>query len=116
VHSVRWPKTRFRSNRSCRSATVAMVRSGPQNTAVSFVGVGRDFQDDAFTGGSLVWTSSIDGQIGVGRRGPVSTFDISQRLADSHRLIAVAGNSPDIRSQRPAIRNHGIGETVELLD
>lgn len=36
------------------------------NGAVPFVGVARDLEDGALTGGSLVWTSSIDGQIGTG--------------------------------------------------
>lgn len=38
----------------------------PAASAIPFVGVGRDFEDGALTGTSLVWTSSIDGMIGTG--------------------------------------------------
>lgn len=35
-------------------------------SSIPFVGVGRDFEDGMLTGGSLVWTSSLDGMIGTG--------------------------------------------------
>jgi len=41
-------------------------RSFAQGTPVSFAGSGQDPEDGTLTGGSLVWTSSIDGQIGTG--------------------------------------------------
>ena len=62
------------------SATVTVVSKSPvakinhpgdgetrsASTAVPFVGVARDKEDGALTGASLVWTSSLDGQIGTG--------------------------------------------------
>ncbi len=36
------------------------------NTPVPFVGVARDKEDGTLSGGSLVWTSSLDGMIGTG--------------------------------------------------
>jgi hypothetical protein len=36
------------------------------NGAVPFVGLARDLEDGSLTGGSLVWTSNLDGQIGTG--------------------------------------------------
>lgn len=38
----------------------------PSSMMIPFVGVGRDFEDGALSGASLVWTSSIDGMIGTG--------------------------------------------------
>ena len=36
------------------------------STNIPFSGTGRDFEDGALTGAALVWTSSLDGQIGTG--------------------------------------------------
>jgi chitinase len=38
----------------------------PASDPVPFTGVGRDLEDGPLTGGALVWTSSLDGQIGTG--------------------------------------------------
>ncbi len=38
----------------------------PQGASVAFLGSAADFEDGVLTGGSLMWTSSIDGQLGTG--------------------------------------------------
>lgn len=37
-----------------------------EGATISFSGTGIDFEENTLTGGALVWTSSIDGQIGTG--------------------------------------------------
>ncbi len=36
------------------------------NASIPFIGVGTDAEDGALTGSALVWTSSLEGQIGTG--------------------------------------------------
>jgi hypothetical protein len=59
--------------------------SFPQGTSVSFAGTGQDPEDGALTGGSLVWTSSINGQIGTG-----TSFSTSSLSVGTHTITLTA--------------------------
>src|SRR6185369_3979186 len=64
-------------------------------TSVSFSGAGNDPEDGALSGGALVWTSSIDGQIGTGTSVATSalsagTHTIALTSKDSHGAAGVA--------------------------
>ena len=52
-----------------------------QGTSVTFSGTGTDPEDGTLAGGSLVWTSSIDGAIGTG-----ATFAKSNLSAGTHTI------------------------------
>ena len=61
------------------TATITAPPNGSsfaQGASVSFAGSGQDPEDGALTGGSLVWTSSIDGQIGTGTGFSTSTLSV----------------------------------------
>jgi hypothetical protein len=66
------------------------------NGAVPFVGVARDLEDGALTGGSLVWTSSIDGQIGTGE-----TFN--QTLSQGVHTITLTATDADSNTDSVSI-------------
>jgi hypothetical protein len=51
------------------------------NTSVPFVGRGRDPMCNAITGSNLVWTDSIEGQIGTGE-----TFNHSFTMTGTHTV------------------------------
>lgn len=59
----------------------------PASAAVPFVGVARDKEDGTLSGASLVWTSSLDGQIGTGQ-----TFS-KQLSAGVHTITLTATDS-----------------------
>jgi PKD repeat protein len=59
-----------------------------QGTAVTFTGSGQDPEDGALTGGSLVWTSNVDGQIGTG-----TTFNKSNLSVGPHTITLKATDS-----------------------
>src|SRR4029079_8241269 len=57
--------------------TITAPASGsvfPQWASVSFVGSGTDVEDGTLTGSALVWSSSINGQLGVGASISTSTL------------------------------------------
>jgi chitinase len=56
--------------------------------SVPFVGVATDPQEGALTGGSLVWTCSIDGQIGTG-----DNFMFTPQQVGTHVITLVATDS-----------------------
>ncbi|MEO8334225.1 MAG: PKD domain-containing protein [bacterium] len=59
------------------TVTITAPGSGdvfPQGGSVSFVGSATDSDGDALVGSSLVWTSSVDGQLGVGATTSSSTL------------------------------------------
>jgi PKD repeat protein len=56
-----------------------------QGAPVSFAGTGQDPEDGALTGGSLVWTSSINGQFGTG-----TSFSTSSLSVGTHTITLTA--------------------------
>src|SRR6185369_17999728 len=63
-------------------ANNAIVNLG---TSITFAGAGADFEDGPLSGGALVWTSSIDGQIGTG-----GSFSTSGLAAGVHTITLTA--------------------------
>lgn len=73
------------------TATITSPTDGSsytQSDAISFSGTGADAEDGALTGSSLVWTSSIDGQIGTG-----GSFQRSDLSAGTHTITLTATDS-----------------------
>ena len=62
--------------------------SALQGTSVSFAGSGSDPEDGVLTGASLVWTSSINGQIGTGNSFATSTLSVG-----THTITLTAKDS-----------------------
>jgi PKD repeat protein len=72
--------------------------SSVQGTTVSFGGTGSDPEDGSLSGASLVWTSSLDGQIGTGTSFSktnlsVGTHTITLTATDSKGAIGTASRS-----------------------
>jgi hypothetical protein len=74
-----------------------VIISSPHNGAhfevgkeIPFAGSARDFQEGELTGGSLVWTSDQDGQIGEG-----NSFTRDDLSAGKHKITLTATNSQD---------------------
>ncbi|MEO8334224.1 MAG: S8 family serine peptidase [bacterium] len=81
-----------------------------QGASVSFAGTGQDPEDGALTGGSLVWTSSVNGQIGTGTSFSTTTLSVGQHTitltakdaqgatgaATRSITITAAGNQPPV--------------------
>jgi PKD repeat protein len=66
------------------TATITAPTNGSsfvQGTPVQFTGSGQDPEDGALTGGSLVWTSNVSGQIGTG-----TSFSTSGLPAGPHTI------------------------------
>ncbi|AHG88114.1 peptidase S8 and S53 subtilisin kexin sedolisin [Gemmatirosa kalamazoonensis] len=59
-----------------------------QGASVTFTGTGSDAEDGALSGASLVWTSSLDGQIGTG-----TSFTTSALSAGTHTITLTATDS-----------------------
>ncbi|MDY7033888.1 MAG: hypothetical protein SVY10_18495, partial [Thermodesulfobacteriota bacterium] len=59
-----------------------------EGNTISFSGSGNDVEDGALTGSSLVWTSSIDGQIGTG-----VSFSRSDLSSGTHTITFAATDS-----------------------
>ena len=57
---------------------------------ITFTGSAQDFQDGELTDGSLIWTSSIDGQIGTG-----TTFTRDDLSEGTHKITLTATNSQE---------------------
>jgi len=55
---------------------------------ITFTGSAQDFQDGELTGGSLVWTSNIDDEIGTG-----TEFKIDSLEEGIHTITLTAKNS-----------------------
>ncbi|HEU5219856.1 MAG TPA: sulfatase-like hydrolase/transferase [Gemmatimonadales bacterium] len=64
------------------------VTSVPQGTVVTFAGSGNDPEDGVLSGGALVWTSSRDGQIGIG-----TGFTTSSLSVGTHTITLTAGDA-----------------------
>jgi subtilisin family serine protease len=77
----------IRINRAPTAAITAPANSASfaPGTPVSFAGTGADPEDGALTGGSLVWTSSRDGQIGTG-----VSFSTSTLTTGAHTVTLTA--------------------------
>jgi subtilisin family serine protease len=72
------------------TAIIALPANGSvlvSGTPVTFVGAGNDFEDGLLTGSSLVWTSSVDGQIGTG-----VSFTTSSLSAGTHVITLTASD------------------------
>ncbi len=73
------------------TASITAPASGSsvnQGTAVTFQGSGSDPEDGTLSGASLVWTSSIGGQIGTG-----NTFTTSTLAAGTHTITLTSKDS-----------------------
>jgi PKD repeat protein len=73
------------------SATITAPLGGQsvrQGTSVTFTGSGNDPEDGPLTGGSLVWTSNLDGQIGTG-----SSFSTTSLSVGTHTVTLRATDS-----------------------
>ena len=73
------------------TATITSPADGSsfiQGDAIEFTGSAIDPEDGALTGASLVWTSSIDGQIGTGE-----SFTRSDLSVGTHTITLVATDS-----------------------
>ena len=55
---------------------------------ITFTGSAQDFQDGELTGGSLIWTSDQDGQIGIG-----TAFTRDDLSEGKHKITLTATNS-----------------------
>ncbi|AHG87654.1 glycoside hydrolase family 18 [Gemmatirosa kalamazoonensis] len=73
------------------TATISAPTSGAsvaQGASVTFTGAGSDPEDGALSGASLVWTSSINGQIGTG-----TSFSTTTLSAGTHTITLTATDS-----------------------
>ncbi|AHG91357.1 peptidase S8 and S53 subtilisin kexin sedolisin [Gemmatirosa kalamazoonensis] len=73
------------------TATITAPAAGAsvtQGTSVTFTGTGTDPEDGALSGASLVWTSSINGQIGTG-----TSFSTTTLSAGTHTITLKATDS-----------------------
>ena len=76
------------------AAPAASVTSPPngasyaQGASVTFSGTGSDAEDGSLAGASLVWTSSLDGQIGTG-----ASFSTSALSVGTHAITLTAKDS-----------------------
>ena len=100
-------------NNSRPTASITSPADGstfPSNRSVTFTGSGFDDEDGQLSGNSLVWTSSINGQIGIG--GPldaslsVGNHTITLKAKDSSGTsgsasINISVNSPTPFNSRP---------------
>ena len=59
-----------------------------QGDTITFSGTGSDPEDGTLTGGSLVWTSSLDGQIGTG-----TSFTATSLSVGAHTITLTATDS-----------------------
>jgi hypothetical protein len=73
-------------------------------TAISFQGSADDPEEGALTGAALVWTSSLDGEIGTGE-----SFNRSDLSLGEHTITLTATDAEGLTG------NHSIGITVEPL-
>jgi PKD repeat protein len=78
------------SNQSPTATITAPVNNSSftQGAPVSFAGTGQDPENGLLTGGSLVWTSSINGQIGTG-----TAFSTSSLSVGTHTITLKATDS-----------------------
>jgi chitinase len=58
------------------------------NEDIPFVGVGTDVEDGALTGAALVWTSSLEGELGTG-----TMFDLALTQAGMHVITLTVTDS-----------------------
>lgn len=72
-------------------------------TSVTFEATASDPQDGALTGGSLVWESDVDGQIGTG-----TSFSTSTLSTGTHDVTVTATDSDS--------RTASAGVTIEILN
>ncbi len=80
------------------SAAISSPASGASfvlGTAVTFTGAGTDAEDGALSGASLVWTSSLGGQIGTGASFTTSALAVGTHVVtltarDSRGLVSTA--------------------------
>lgn len=75
-----------------------------EGDTITFSGNGSDEEDGALTGSSLVWTSSIDGQIGTG-----TSFTRNDLSVGTHAIILTATDS------ETAVGTDSIGITVNII-
>ncbi len=88
------------------TATINLPATGAEFTigqSISFQGTGSDFEDGPLTGSSLVWESSLDGQIGTG-----IVFSRSDLSLGSH-LVRLIVTDSDGASDTASV-SIGVGE------
>jgi len=130
------------STNSSPAATIISPTDGSiytQGDSVTFTGFGDDAEDGALTGGALVWTSSIDGQIGTGTSCTrddlsVGAHTITLTVTDNDTAtgsdsVSVGVNLPvemteeiarqlaeDFVRNSPTFTSEGIEGTLQLVD
>jgi hypothetical protein len=78
-----------------------------QGSSLTFTGSGNDAEDGALTGGSLVWTSNKDGQIGTG-----TSFSTSSLSLGVHTITLTGTDSQGAKATATITVNVGFSEVV----
>jgi hypothetical protein len=101
------------SSNTAPTASISAPGAGSSFTAgssISFAGSGSDLEDGALSGSSLVWTSSLDGQIGTGTGFSTSSLSVGTHLitltaTDSKGLTGSATRSITVTDPAPPAPN-----------
>ena len=86
--SVTVPQSGGNQSPSAAITAPASGTSVAQGTSVAFSGTGSDPEDGSLSGASLVWTSSLDGQIGTG-----TSFSTSSLSVGTHTVTLTSTDS-----------------------
>ena len=76
---------------SLPASNATFTRASNGTVAVAFAGTGNDVEDGPLTGGSLLWTSSRDGQIGTG-----ASFTKNDLSVGTHTITLTARDAQGI--------------------
>lgn len=96
-----------------------------QGSFITFSGSGVDVEDGNLTGSSLVWTSSIDGQIGTGNSFTIKDLSIgnhairltatdSASTADTDSISITVGNSSPVAAITSPVTGVTVNEGVSV--
>ena len=83
-----YPPERYSSNPTCAITSPSNDSTYNEGDNITFSCTGEDAEDGTLTGSSLVWRSSIDGQIGTG-----TSFTSSILSAKTHTITLTATDS-----------------------
>jgi PKD repeat protein len=97
------------SGNTAPTASISSPGAGssfPAGSSISFAGSGSDLEDGALSGSSLVWTSSLNGQIGTGTGFSSSSLSVGTHLitltaTDSKGLTGSATRSITVTDPTP---------------